>query len=215
LRGRCGPRVPGERATGGVHRGLGDRRARFVHVSADHFFSGDAASAHDERAPVRLVNEYARTKFAAEGLALAAPGALVLRTNVTGFRGWKGQPTFAEWAIDAIESRAPLTLFDDYYTSTLDSETLARATFDLIERDAAGLLNVASSQVASKLEFMHELARALGTPLPSFQRGSVRTLRTRRAESLGLDVRRAEAILQRPLPSLREVCDALVALRGE
>ncbi len=82
--------------------------AAFVHVSTDHFFSGDRDRRHDEHAPVRLVNEYARTKFAGEAFARTYPDALVLRTNVTGLRDWMGRPTFAEWVFDALRRRAPL-----------------------------------------------------------------------------------------------------------
>ncbi|MGH7088111.1 MAG: sugar nucleotide-binding protein, partial [Stellaceae bacterium] len=59
----------------------------FVQVSTDHFYSGDGTRKHGEEEPVLLLNQYARTKYAAEIFACEAPGALVLRTNVTGLRG--------------------------------------------------------------------------------------------------------------------------------
>lgn len=184
--------------------------ARLVQVSTDHFFTGDGRAAHAETAIPRLLNEYARGKFAGEAFALTLPGALALRTNITGLRGWESKPTFAEWLMGAVERDDPLTLFDDYFTSTLDSRGFARACFDLLEREAAGLFNLASSQIASKLEFATALATRMDCKLTRAQAGSVRGLSPRRAESAGLDVRKAEAMLGRRLPDLAEVVDALV-----
>jgi dTDP-4-dehydrorhamnose reductase len=184
--------------------------ARFAQISTDHFFTGDGRAAHDEVSPPALVNEYARSKYAGEAFALTVPGALVLRTNITGRRGWADKPTFAEWLIGALEREEPLTLFEDYFTSTLDSRAFARACFDLLEGRAKGLLNLASSQIASKLEFATALAARMAVPLAGARAGSVRGLTPRRAESAGLDVRRAEALLGRRLPDLDQVVDALV-----
>lgn len=187
--------------------------ARLVQVSTDHYFVGDGPALHDEHAPVQLVNEYARTKFAGEAFALCRDDALVIRTNVTGFRGAADRPTFIEWALGAIERGEQLTLFDDFHTSTMSAGACATALFDLIERDAAGLLNVASSQVSSKLEFVTALAEALGRPLRDPTAGSVRGLQPPRAESLGLDVARAEALLGRALPDLQSTVQSLLATR--
>lgn len=187
--------------------------ARLVQVSTDHYFTGDGSARHDEAAAVRLVNEYARTKFAGEAFARTCPSALVVRTNVTGFRGRPGAPTFIEWALGAIESGEAMTLFDDFHTSTMSSVDLAAAIFDLVEREATGLLNVASSQVASKHEFVLALAAALGRQGVNATGGSVSGLRPRRAESLGLDVERAERLLGRPLPDLPGTLQALLAAR--
>jgi dTDP-4-dehydrorhamnose reductase len=183
--------------------------ARLVQVSTDHYFTGHGAALHDEAAPVRLVNEYARTKYAGEAFALTSPGALVLRTNIAGFRR-HGSPTFAEWAIDAIRTDAPITLFDDFVTSTIDVGSFSVALFDLVEQCAAGLLNLAAHEAASKKVFVEALAARLDRSLSRAKAGSVTTLTPRRAESLALDVRRAEALLGRALPGVGHVADALI-----
>jgi dTDP-4-dehydrorhamnose reductase len=188
--------------------------ARFVQVSTDHFFAGDGAKPHTESAPVTLVNEYARSKYAGEGFARALAGSLVLRTNITGFRGWIGQPTFVEWAIDALVNRRPLKLFDDFYTSTIDVGAFSRLLFDLVDAEATGLLNLASRTVSSKLQFIRKLAAALGVHLDWAESASVRDLPIPRAESAGLDVSRAERLLGHSLPTLDDVCHALVSQRA-
>jgi dTDP-4-dehydrorhamnose reductase len=187
------------------------RRIRLVHVSTDHFFTGDGDRKHDETAPVQLVNEYARSKYAGEAFALALPDALAIRTNVIGLRGRPGRPTFVEWVADALERRLPLSLFDDFFTSTIDADTLAAAILKLAEKDVAGLLNVSSREVAHKKRFIEALSTEMGITLDWATTGSVAALPVKRAESLGLDVTRAEAVLGYRLPVLAEVAAALIA----
>lgn len=185
--------------------------ASLVHVSTDHFFTGDGPHVHAEDSAVTLVNEYARSKYAGEGFARNLPGSLVIRTNITGFRGWFGQPTFAEWAVDAILNRRPLKLFHDFYTSTIDVDSFSRLLFELFDTGAVGVINLASSTVSSKSDFVRELAAAFGIRLDWATVASVRDMPTARAESGGLDVSKAERLLGYSLPTLREVCSALAA----
>lgn len=181
----------------------------FVQISTDHFFSGGGDRRHGEMDPVVLVNEYARSKYAGEAFALAYPRSLVLRTNIAGFRGWTARPTFAEWLLDSLAKRKPLRLFDDFHTSTIDVPAFSRALFDLLEKGATGLVNLASRSVSSKRQFAHALARSIGVDLDWDEPASLRELKTPRAESLGLDVTIAERLLGYRLPTLEEVCRSL------
>ncbi len=191
----------------------GESKAILVQISTDQYYTGDVDTAHDEEAPVRLLNEYARSKFAGEEHALAAHNSLVIRTNVTGWRGWPDRPTFLEWAVGMLESGDEVTAFGDYFTSTIDCRTLARATFELWHAGFSGLFNVASREVVSKKTFMIRLARHLGKSQARIVDGSVRTLGTNRAESCGLAVTKAEAALGYRLPDCDEVIRALLAVR--
>ena len=180
------------------------------HVSTDHYFTGDADRLHAEHEPVRLLNEYARTKYAGEALALTCATSLVVRTNIVGFRGWRAQPTFVEWAIAALKSGDAITLFDDFYTSSIDVPAFSEALFDLLERGATGVLNVAGRTASSKAQFVVALARRLELPAAQCRIGSVRTLDgARRAESLGLDVTLAERALGYALPDAASVIQSL------
>lgn len=184
--------------------------ARLIHVSTDHYFSGDGRAAHDEETPILLLNDYARSKFAGERFALLLANSLVVRTNVVGLRGWRGKPTFAEWCLESIVEDAEVSLFDDYFTSPIDADNLAEAILDLaIDSAATGLLNVAGREVVSKEAFYRGLAKDLGIFPMRARTGSVRSLPVRRADSCGLDVRRAEALLGRRLPGLAETTAAI------
>lgn len=183
-----------------------------VQISTDQFFAGEDADApHDEDAPVVFCNEYGRTKFAGEAFALTSPHALVVRTNMTSARPGRGKASIAAWAFAQLEARAPMTLFDDYYASTIDAPALAEAVLDLAARGATGRLNVAAREVFSKYELVHALAAAADIPLDWAKAGSGAALAPPRTLSAGLDVRRAETLLGRALPDLDTVARSLVA----
>ncbi|MEQ8283359.1 MAG: sugar nucleotide-binding protein [Parvibaculum sp.] len=187
---------------------------RLIHISTDQYYSGGGAVAHDEKAPVSFFNEYARSKFAGEAFALTAANTLVLRTSIVGIRGWE-RPTFAEWAIDVAANDRPATVFSDAYTSSIDVIAFARAALDMVDARATGLFNLAAKEVYTKEDFVREIARQLGTPLTAATAGSVRTLDTRRADSLGLDVRRAETLLGNALPGLAQVVASVLRQYNE
>jgi dTDP-4-dehydrorhamnose reductase len=184
--------------------------ARVVHISTDHFYTGDGRRRHGEGDPVRLVNDYARVKYAAEGFALTAPSALVLRTNFVGWPSATGG-SLAEWALQVIEGDLPADLYDDQFVSCLDVWTLADSVLDLAFGDAVGLLNLGAGEVFSKSDFVLALAKALNRPLSRAKISKVGAQATPRADSLGLDVSRAERILGRSLPTLDRVIANLLA----
>jgi dTDP-4-dehydrorhamnose reductase len=184
--------------------------ARFVHISTDHYYTGDGRRRHGEGDPIRLVNDYARVKYAAEGFALTAPRALVLRTNFVGWPSATGG-SLAEWAMLVIEGDLPADLYDDQFVSCLDVWTLADCVLDLALGDAVGLLNLGAGAIFSKAEFVLALAKGLNRPLSHAKIGKVGAQTTPRADSLGLDVSQAERILGRSLPTLDVVITNLLA----
>jgi len=187
---------------------------RLVHVSTDHYYAGGGAAAHDEEAPVALLNEYARTKYAGEAFALTTPHALVLRTSIVGIRGWE-KPSFAEWAIDVVANDRPATLFTDAWSSSIDVATFARAALDMVDTGASGRFNLAARDVYTKEAFLREIASQLGVTLTAAVPGSVAALATRRANNLGLDVNRAEQVLGYRLPTRAEVVSAVLRQHRE
>jgi len=185
------------------------RDIQLVHISTDHFFSGDGTHPHAEDDEVMLVNEYARTKFAGESFALSAPGTLVVRTNITGFRGDANRPTFAEWMFNSLTKGEQINAFFDSYTSTIDVRSFASALFDLIPKQIDGILNLASCEVVDKKTFIEAAAACLHIRDTNIRDASIATLYPKRGDSLGLDVTRAETLLDKKLPNLQEVVSTL------
>ncbi len=179
---------------------------KLVQISTDHYFSGDGQALHNEQAEVQLLNAYAKSKYEGELFAQSVPNSLILRTNIVGFRGWVGRPTFVEWAITALSEGSPLTLFDDFFTSSIHVRAFSDSLFDLIDKNALGIFNLAAREVASKADFLLKLAHQLELSVSGCTFGSVHSVGgVLRADSLGLDVSKAETILGYPLPKMDEV----------
>lgn len=185
--------------------------AYYIHISTDHYFYGDEDQKHTENCKIFLVNEYARTKFAAEGFAMTYEQSLIVRTNIVGFRGIAEKPTFAEWVIQTLKSKSPMTLFNDFYTSSITVTDFSRILFDLLKIQPIGLLNVGSRDVVSKKEFIYRVAKKLGCFMEKSQTGSVNSNSSLiRANSLGLDVSKVEFLLNYLMPTTDEVIEQLI-----
>lgn len=184
---------------------------KYIYISTDNYYKNDHDQKHCEDDPLTLKNQYAITKKQGEDYALSAQDALVIRTNIVGFRYDRERPTFVEWAINALRNKEKMMLFEDFYTSSIDVNSLSKAISILIEKDVQGILNVASSEVSSKSAFIKALAKKLSLSLENTN--EVKMLEQQqtidRNESLGLDVSKAEKILGYKLPNLSEVIDSL------
>lgn len=196
------------RSVGVMAEACRDADSRFMQVSTDHYFTGGHDWQNDEFAPVTLFNEYARSKYAGESFASICPRYLVLRTNVVGFKGG-GSTTFAEWAYNAVKNGEEMTLFKDSFVSSIDVTSFCRSMIDMALLDVCGLFNLSSSEVFSKQRLIEAIAESLNVQLVRAKIGSVRELAVPRAESCGLDVRRAENALGYRLPDLACVVDNL------
>ncbi len=185
--------------------------AWLVQVSTDHYYSNAGRLAHDETCAVSLLNEYARTKYAGEAFAMTCPGALVVRTNIVGFRE-RGNPTIVEWVLGEFQQGKTIRAFEDYFVSSMSVRQFAVSFFDLLPKRPGGVLNLAAREVFSKRDFIEALGARLFPGEGHVAPVSVRTLGgVRRAESLGLDVTRAECMLGYSLPTLQMVVADLAA----
>ncbi|MCI8566626.1 MAG: SDR family oxidoreductase [Lachnospiraceae bacterium] len=180
-----------------------------VHISTDQYYSGDGDSVHSETAPLQLVNEYARTKYAGEQMALTYKDCLVLRTNIVGFRG-SGQKTFVEWAVSEIENQKTMTLFSDFYTSSIHTMDFSRILSDMLRQHPTGIYNLASSEVSSKKDLILGLSREIFGKEPSYESGSVQNIKgTPRGNSLGLDTGKIEKLLGYRMPDRKETLNSI------
>ncbi|USK69967.1 dTDP-4-dehydrorhamnose reductase family protein [Peribacillus asahii] len=183
----------------------------FVQISTDHYYMNDSKKKHSEKDPVLLVNEYARTKYEGERFALTYANSLIVRTNIVGFRNKKNTPTFIEWIIDSLNSGKKIYGFEDFYTSSIDVYHFSDILIELIEKRITGILNIASTNVLSKYEFISELASVLNKE--SFvKKGNLNQFKgIKRANSLGLDVTKLKTILgNQEIPSSQEVIHKVV-----
>ena len=183
--------------------------AYFIQISTDHYYGGDKDKKHNESDKISIYNEYAQTKYLGECLALLYDSSLVIRTNIIGFRE-RGMDTFLEWILNSIQKKDQLTLFDDFYTSSMSCVDFSRILVDVIRKHIVGLINIASSEVTSKKEFVLRLSEALYGYLPEYKVGSVHDSGlTDRGDSLGLDVSKIESILGYSMPDLDKTIQSI------
>jgi dTDP-4-dehydrorhamnose reductase len=110
--------------------------ARFVHVSTDYVFAGDATVPYDEGDATGPRSAYGRTKLAGEQAVLAEfPDAYVVRTAwVYGASGANFVKTMAKLE----RERETVSVVDDQRGSPTWSRDLARGLVDLATSGAAG-----------------------------------------------------------------------------
>ena len=142
--------------TGNVVRAAREARAKLVYISTDQVFDGKKGdySEDDEASPV---NEYGRTKLAAEKVVTEGMEEhVVLRTN---FYGWsiRKEMTFAEWILDAALNGKNITLFRDFIFNPLFTNDLAVIILRMLEKGLNGTFNLGSEEYCSKLEFGKKL----------------------------------------------------------
>ena len=173
----------------------------FIHISTDHYYSGDKNYAHNETDPINILNNYAKTKFDAENYVLTNPDALVLRTSIVGRN--KKQSSFLDWLIYSINNNKKISLFDDAYSSFIHCEEFSKLIASILESKPSGLFNLASKDVFSKADFAIALANQLKLEI-NYSFASVDTLNVNRANSCGLDSRRISSLLGLNLPSMMD-----------
>ena len=183
---------------------------KFIQISTDHFYINDKKKLHKESDDIKIVNQYAKTKRKGELNALKNPDSIVVRTNITGLRGNSSKPTFFEWLYACLIKKSNISLFNDFYTSTISAELLAKYTILISKLNIKGLINIASSECISKKDFALLLAKNLSINFDWYENASVKSLKPYRADSLGLDCSKVENILQTKMPKAKEVINNLV-----
>lgn len=135
--------------------------AKLVFISTDSVFDGQAGG-YSEEDPVGPLNEYSRTKSAAEEITRQlCEDSLIVRTN---FYGWNrhGKPNLSKWILATLLRGEKLSAFTDVRFSPLYVSDLAKLILELIARKARGILHVASQNSCSKYELAVLMGRAFG-----------------------------------------------------
>ncbi len=156
----------------------------FVQISTDHYYNDKPIHSHYENEKITLLNEYAKTKFAGEAFTLINQAALVIRTNLVGFRNGYS-PTFFEWIIKELEANRDIIGYTDFYTSSIDTISFSELLLKLINLKTCGIYNIAANDVISKYEFIRKVAYYFNTS-SQIKKGKI-TNTIPRAKTLGLD----------------------------
>jgi len=149
-------------------RAAGQLGATLVHYSTDFVFDGRAAAPYTEEDGPNPQGVYAASKLLGEWFALDAPRAYVLRVESLFGRVPGGPMPKGSVAgiLDALKAGGSPKVFADRTISPTYLADAARATRQLVERDAgqapSGLYHCVNSGSCTWLEFARELAVRLG-----------------------------------------------------
>jgi dTDP-4-dehydrorhamnose reductase len=125
--------------------------ARLVAVSTDVVHDGQAAPYADD-APPSPLNDYGRSKAAAEAAIMAVdPTAAIVRTSL--IYGLARMDRGTESFVERLAAGEPLLLFSDVVRNPVWVESLAEALLRLVANNYAGLLNVAGRQALTREAF--------------------------------------------------------------
>jgi dTDP-4-dehydrorhamnose reductase len=174
----------------------------FVFLSSDLVFDGQAGN-YDETAPVNPLSLYAETKALAERVVLANPRHTVIRTSLNGGTSHSGHRAFNEQMRRAWEGGQAVHLFSDEFRSPIPAQVTARAIWQLLARNKAGLYHVAGSQRLSRLQIGQLLAARWPRLHPRIVPGSLREYTgAPRPPDTSLNCAKAQQCLSFPLPGL-------------
>jgi dTDP-4-dehydrorhamnose reductase len=181
--------------------------ARLVHLSTDLVFNGKNAPYTDD-APASPINDYGRSKAAAESAVLEAnPAAAIVRTSL--IYGLNEMDRGTAGFVERLERGETLSLFTDVIRQPVWVDSLAEALLKLVELELSGMLNVAGRQSLTRAEFGRRM-------LAWWQIDTQGRLQTARAADLSdtipldlrLSIHKAEQLLQMTFPGVDDVLSA-------
>ena len=149
-------------------RACAARGARFLHVSTDYVFGGDAARTRPLREddPIAPINVYGASKAMGEALArLACEDVVILRVaSLFGTAGAGGKGgNFVETVIRAGREKGALRVVDDQTMSPTASADVARVVLRMLAQGCApGVCHVVNDGPATWFEFACEIVRLAG-----------------------------------------------------
>jgi dTDP-4-dehydrorhamnose reductase len=195
------------------------QRARRVNVDATKFLAGLAAeipfvlfstdlvfdgrrgnySETDAKNPLQV---YGETKAEAEEIVLKNPRHLVLRTSLNAGQSPSGHRAFNEQLRRSMQqARTAMALFTDEFRCVIPAVETARAVWELVEKNCAGLFHVAGAEKLSRLQIGQLLVKHWPEVAVEILSGSAKDFPgPPRALDTSLDVSKVQDILSQPLP---------------
>ena len=180
-----------------------EENIKFIQVSTDHVYDKEGISCEED---VVIKNNYARTKFEAEKIALSA-NALILRTNFFGRSLNPNRESFTDWIDRNIERQNfPLNLFNDVYFSPIHISTLSEIIIKLFKSYNSGVYNLGSKDGMSKAQFALEYSDILKNDKSKIKLTSIDKMKfaANRPKGMMMDISKFEKKFNIELPSLRE-----------
>jgi dTDP-4-dehydrorhamnose reductase len=123
----------------------------FVFFSSDLVFDGRQGN-YQETDAVNPLSVYGETKVAAEQIVRGHPKHTIIRTSLNGGVSPTGDRGFNEQLRHGWQAGKSVTLFTDEFRCPIAAEVTARAVWELVAKEAAGVYHVAGSERLSRYQ---------------------------------------------------------------
>ena len=177
---------------------------QFVFFSTDIIFDGRKGNYTETDTPNPL-HIYGETKVAAEEIVLKNPRHLIIRTSLNGGVSRTGNRGFNEQFRRSLQTGQGMTLFTDEFRCPIPAVETARAVWELVEKNCAGIYHVAGAEKLSRLQIGQLLVKRWPEIKAEIKSGSAKDFPgPPRALDVSLDISKVQKILSTPLPGLAE-----------
>ncbi|WP_447600481.1 SDR family oxidoreductase [Nitrospira sp. Nam80] len=174
-----------------------------VFLSSDQVFDG-TRGCYVETDEVSPLNVYGRTKAEAERVVLRNPFHTAMRVALTAGRSDTGDRSFVEDMRKAGREGQPITLFTDEYRCPLPAGAVARAIWELVDRERPGLYHLGGAERLSRWEIGDVLLRWYPELSSYLKPGTLQAYAgPPRPADLSMSSSKLQILLSFPLPGLR------------
>jgi len=174
----------------------------FVFFSTDLVFDGQKGC-YVETDSVNPLSVYAETKAKAEQVVLPNPRHTVVRVAINAGVSPAGNRSFTEDMRLAWARGETLRLFTDEFRCPLPASMTARAVWEIVGRNQAGLYHLGGSERLSRWEIGQLLKKRWPDPPAKIEATSVKDFQgPPRPADTSLDCSKLQALLSFPLPGL-------------
>ena len=183
----------------------------FIHISTDHYYN-DNYKIHNEKFPITLLNNYAKTKYKAEKeISKYNKKYLIVRTNIIGFRVERVK-SFFEWLLCSLKNKEKINLYTNFITSPISVNQLGEVLLKCYHKNLMGTYNISSKEVIDKYSFGIKTAKRFEYSIDNINKSIIEnnsSNKLQRALSLGLDVSKIEKDLEVNMPTIDKTLDSL------
>ena len=176
-----------------------------VFFSTDLIFDGRKGN-YTEMDAANPLHIYGETKLAAEKIVLINPRHLVVRTTLNAGVSPSGSRAFNEQLRHSLRQAGQgMTLFTDEFRCPIPAAETARAVWELVEKNCAGIYHVAGAEKLSRLQIGELLVKRWPEVRSKFKSGSAKDFPgPPRALDTSLDISKVQKVLSKPLPKFSE-----------
>ena len=175
----------------------------FVFFSTDLVFGGRKGN-YAETDALNPLHVYGETKVAAEEIVLKNPHHLVVRTSLNYGQSLSGNRAFNEQLRRSLQQAGHgMKLFTDEFRCPIPVVETARAVWELVQKNCAGIYHVAGAEKMSRYQIGEllvkgwpEITAVIEAGLAKDFPGAPRSLDT------SLDLAKVQKVLSAPLPGL-------------